>query len=534
MSLIPRTLAASLAIALPTLMGTTALSAAESDSTLSRVIVYQNGGAMLHRTAETASRKGETVLTFTGLPDAVGSDAIRQILSPGGQAIPFASVVAKTRYVLTSSREEVQDLEADLKAREKELAVAAFTEDRLTLQVNALSKMDISDDPDKKLAYIDDQVAKRHQDLLRVRTQIEDLEADVARILDQIKAVSDDEKAVVDVTVRLTEPLAQTVLPTLVYESERASWFRALEARLDSQTGEATLAQRAVIAQTTGEDWPVKIVELGNSRARANGQSFNPTSRFLTVVDPKEKRRGLAGTANMAAASPMLDQDRSPREGMRATRLRNEGLESRILLDQDGVIPASGTEVQLPLFDTNIKGAVFARVMPDRRTTPTLILEAKLPKDWSTESWMRTRIWRDGALLGETNWEPLEGGQMNRMPFGTIPGLDVDRRNLGATETGRRGENGERGEGIRVQYSATNTLPVPITLDVVTVTPIAGHEDITVTTPGGMTKPTITQWMGEKGVVLWRKRLTPGESWTINHGYDIRYPAALSLQTKRN
>lgn len=130
-------------------------------------------------------------------------------------------------------------------------------------------------------------------------------EKELSRLQRELDATRGRRAESLNVAVVLRAERAGTVQVKLHYFMGQAYWSPQYEARLDSEAGTLNLLQKAVVAQTTDEDWPNARLTLSTSQPSAELIAPDVGSEFidlLEVLRPEPRRFAQRITMESQAA----------------------------------------------------------------------------------------------------------------------------------------------------------------------------------------------------------------------------------------
>ncbi|RMB08528.1 mucoidy inhibitor MuiA family protein [Eilatimonas milleporae] len=491
------------------------------DSDISAVIVHEGGGATVSRQVSRSVPKGTSRLLFRGLPDLLTADNIRS-LSIDGRTLDILAVTVTKRAVTDPARPDIKTLMDRIKTIDTDLAALTRAAQRVDMGLGYLSRLS-SDSGDWRdaLNFIESQAEKLHMQQAEIAVKQADLVAEKTRIEKQIALMGNNALTVSDIQIRLTTPLARAGGMTLVTYTGNAFWRREFEARLDSDTGRIALKSHALVSQTSGEAWPADVMTLGPRQAAADGPDIDLPTRFVNIMPRPWKRE--EPIRPLAPASLARAEMANMEVAVTGARMKQDNFDTQFAIDLAETVPATGQPVRVPLEDMALDGTIVVGTAPERSEIAGMFIDATLP-DMAAADTPTVRLWRDGTYLGRTLWPSLRAGERVSLPFGSLPQIEVKYVDMGGRDTGRRFISGQRTDSVAVQFRLANRYRVPVTLEVVGTLPVSENETITVSLDDGATQPDERNWRDKPGLVLWRKTLQPGETWTIDHVYGIRYP----------
>lgn len=328
-------------------------------------------------------------------------------------------------------------------------------------------------------------------------------------------------------TVSLTSPARRTITLRLTYFQPDAWWRPLYEARIDSDTGELVLMQRAEVLQETDESWD--SVKLTLSTSEPGDQMDAPVvyPEFIDIRDP--------------AAAPAAKLDRLRRSAAQSLTADGEMLE-QVVVTANRVSRNVGTfavDYDIP-GQTTVSNDLDESVTLDidRFRFDTELVTVVVPRQ-STDAFLQTRFTYNEAT-------PLTGSEMKIFVDGVytgvsglptmLPGTDIELplgqdRRVTVTAKSQGGESSKSGiisrrkrETTDYLFEITNTRSQPTTVEVRDRVPVSRNDDVDVEIPGEATAATERDIDDQPGLLIWRRELGADETWRVRHIYTVSYP----------
>lgn len=301
----------------------------------------------------------------------------------------------------------------------------------------------------------------------------------------------------------------------LEYRVDQAGWEPIYEARLDTVEDRVEWRMTARVHQQSGEDWPAASMTLVTSDRRR----FYPVPALepLTIgfIDPE--RRPVRPMAEMAA--PALASGRAD-----AAKASDEtGFASQIAINRPARVPSGAGGVSLEVFDQTLDADVELRLAPQQSLDAVLVgqFEPSVAQPLPPGRW---EIHRDGQQQAGLSRQAVAPGEPVELSFGVDPRIGVDYRRQPDERAGHgligKFNQIERRRGIEVTSHHDRALPMTVLMRL----PKALDADIVVEPLAEMTSPSLRDHEGKAGVWAWRRDLAPGEPWSIDFAYRVRWP----------
>jgi uncharacterized protein (TIGR02231 family) len=536
-----------LAFAAASALGLVAVSATAADviadARIERVTVYRQG-ATVTRFAEVAVPAGTQRLIFRGLPADVDPETLQvSVANPGVQLggielarINEANFVSEPERDLRHRIEEAGDQEAVLK---DEIATAQN-------QLKLLDSLAANPGGSPNKAGVDSanlaavlgtmatgEVAARKRireatvQIRAIDARLEQLKADLAKIATTSKQ-STEVRAAVVANASLTAAVAVS------YRIASAGWEWIYQARLDTTAKQLRLDRQASVTQGSGEDW--KNVELNLTTALPNGDVATPALQSV-FVDFRAPQLQVNSVYNKSVAAPAAAAAAGmPAQEMVVTgsrRQRAEAVATEYVADYH--VPARVTVLAdrqarlFPIGQNAFDVALVARIVPSADPQAHLEASFKYTDALPIEAG-QLALYRDGAYVGAAETAAFLPGADVRMPFGIDDRIRVAIRDE-ATQSGQKGLLSRQSvRETRQRIDVTNYHPTAIAVEVLDRIPVSKNADIRVEFLNGATEPTIRDFEGKAGVLLWKLEPAPQQTLSVHQAYSIQYPAGRQLQ----
>ncbi len=524
-------LASTLAVALPV------------TSEIEAVTVYQ-AGAMVTRSARIDVPRGVSQVTFEGLSSAVNAGNVRLEVAQGnaelGQ-IRFDRVQTEAAYDaqvrdLTEQIETVEALIGELEDRGKTAELKLKFLDGIAAGYakeswfeGARGTADV-ESWRAALNVLEDGAAAARATIREVKVAGREQQKVLSRLQRELRDLRGGSLSASRLNVALNAAAAQEVTVLLHYFVESATWSPVYEARLDSNAGALRLLQKAEVRQTTDEDWQDAVLTLSTSDPSGALAAPVPTSEFLDLVEvqpPMAKR-----SAPMALATDAIEEivvsgaarERATEVGAYAVNYRIPG---RVNVANDA---DEAQTFELATFE--MAAELVTRIVP--RQSLDAFLTAQFTYDADVPLYASSlQVYVDRVFVGES-WMPTAlPGQEMVLPMGQDRQVEFSLQDQG----GEKGEGGFIGrtktERTDLVFEITNRRRSLTTVEVIDVLPVAINKDIDVALGDDATPATEADFDDKRGVLVWRRNLSGGDTWRIRHEYEVEYPASKVLVRQR-
>lgn len=328
---------------------------------------------------------------------------------------------------------------------------------------------------------------------------------------------------------------------TLSYRVRGASWRPIYDARLDTRSTKPglELVRRAMIRQTSGEDWKDATLTLstlrvarGTAAPAINAERIafyerppTPAPMPRAAAAPQVEAMAMA-TQNAADASRRKSLASAPREAIEEAQAAVEAsaFQTEFTVPGKMALPSGNEEKSVRLSADKIEPKLAHKASP--MLDPTAYLEAAfLNKSEVPILGGEVLLNRDGAFIGKGRFAEIAPGSEARLGFGADERVKIARvpLNREAKEPGFLGSS--KSDEIRFRTDVRNLHAFPIDLTVLDRLPISEDQQITIERLPEMSKPDQENFEDKRGVFAWTTSLKPGEQRAFSTAYRIRWPA---------
>ena len=383
---------------------------------------------------------------------------------------------------------------------------------------------------------------------LKAKVQLRDLDKRIKNLRAQLAEKPNKRQRRTHLTVHVETEKAGKARFVVHYQIRGASWSPLYDARLQTADGKQTanlkLVRRAVIRQTTSEDW--SNVKLRLSTTNPTGRTKAP-DLFAWLIDYKSKPI-VSGVLEPMAMEEMHDgyADRK-RYKMKKSLSRSPG---QVALAKPAKLrhaKVNSGQFQMT-FDvankTTIKrdGSAKKVFLDALSLTPDVQLIAvpkKMQKAFLHASFVNktgnalipgsVSLFRDGVYVGQSRLGLVEPDQKLDMGFGVDSKVNVKwvRQDRVKGKTGLLTTSNSDVRKYKVTVVSGHKSPMKVT--VLDQMPYSEKETLEVSLLKASPKPTRTNVDDKRGVMAWDFTLEPQKSKVIEFGYQVVWPKDKSI-----
>jgi uncharacterized protein (TIGR02231 family) len=518
----------------------------EARSTVEAATLYPQG-AEVTRNATISLPAGTHELVFFDIPAAhqgAQPEGLQTKVN-GADLGPISIRTVKSTEAERLTTDAAVDVQATIEELENELATARQAVQRIALEgtaaedalrfINGLSAPEGASAEDI-IAFAG---AIRSQSL-EARLTIQDV---ALRIKDARKAMEDSTRALAEakttlqklittteyrnkITLEVNVAKAGEVEVDFTYLEQNAGWTPQYQAQVDTVEKSLTLKRTMAAVQLTGEPWVDVALSFATQQpSRRTAPSY--VSEFIRrLTDPVQVRqmkseRMEADLSVMDA--PMMSMSQAAPAEVRSAAPTHYGLN----LTYEYATPAT-------LYSSNAGVTEFAleplSLTPDLyvRAVPLFDAAGYLVADITNDSGEvilpgAVKLFRDGALLGETHIQTQVDGSEFELSFGAIDGIRVARVILDRNE-GDRGFISKSNESAsEVRLEVENLTPRVWAVELLDRVSVSEQEDLQVEWTA-LPAPDEENVDDKRGVLAWRFDLKAGDQKDVRLEEALEWP----------
>lgn len=372
--------------------------------------------------------------------------------------------------------------------------------------------------------------------LIRNNSQnINTINKEISKLKRQLSQAHGVSLASSELNVTLNAKKAASTKVLLHYYQAKANWKPSYEARLDSNSGSLSLAQQAIVNQSTDENWNnVKLI-LSTSEPTGELEAPKIYSEILNLYNPALKqKRSSFDNASMPLRSSLQEviisaekvEDYSPQVdiniGVFAVNYDIPGRAS--------VPNSSANDLHFDLSRDRVDVDLVTKIVPRESTDAFLAARFTHKQDLPMYAG-NMRIFVDGVYVGISKMPDVLPQAEITLPMGQDRRIDVQAR----SQVGKEGTAGiiskRNTESVDYLFTINNRRDTNTLVEVYDRYPIARNKAIEISIPRSATAPTEQDIENQPGVIVWRKELNPSATFEIKHQYTVSYPSKSKLTT---
>ncbi len=537
------------------------------ESTITHVTVYPEW-AYVTRVATVELPAGPSRLSLDQLPAWIDGESIRVGLS-GAAGVTLQGVSVRSTYLTRSTEAQVNEAEdavTALRDRIEDLnnRLAVFEEEKQYLK--GLRVFSAEATP-KDAAVREVEVAEMAAVQAHLRTQmLENLET-ITATRREVRALQPElaaaEKKWNDlrgrvrleqkqIVIELTADAATQATLEVGYLISGASWYPAYDARTDSNAGQVTLTARAVVQQSTGEDWsdatfalstiqPYLTREKPELKPWYIGAGFDLNSALSNTSSGGRGQISKGFRYGNDVALSRLDEIQQRQTEFNAINPQAAAAYGKVSLNRDNLIRVirqveeRGTTVE---FAVAGKHAVTTDGTPtdmplgvaSLATTRQYSAAPAVSRSTYVTGQMRNtgsfpvlpgevRIYTDGSFVAKSEMPFVAQNEKFELFLGLEERIKVTRE-LDYTRSSTASWSSKKRLDAAYVIEVRNFLNEPITLTISDQVPVSQNKDITVKLEEANPSPASS----DKGILNWALTLGGDQSQTIRYAYRVEYP----------
>lgn len=519
------------------------------NSEITAATVYSDR-ATLTRRAVVDIPAGDHTLVFSGLPVSLYPDSLRTT----GQAsadVTFGAVSHKRTssadYVvpkeqeLNAQLEKLEDQKRVYRVEKQALRTGKTFLDNIGKQAALRENEEIATldlDPESWGAASDSLTKKVEENLkasLMLDFKIRETDKKITKVRNELNQLRTGQKQSYMVSIPFEADKATTLTVELSYQQPNVGWRPVYDARLDVAGGEMSLVQYGSVWQRTGENWEDVKLTLSTARPHRGAGLPDLHPKWVNILQKRARHNYAAGAAVQAlsdgamteeSVAPAYAKAASPaREvSMQSAQINTEGFVGEYNIAGPATVLSDGTQSKLLIGTFETESAMQVQVKPQYSTEAYLVVTSTL-KGEAPILPGQVNLFRDGAFIGKAQLPMLRPGDEEDLSFGVDDNVRVTRNTL-------LDESSESGliskDSVVKRHYVTeikNLHKEPISVAVLETIPVSKDERIRVDVLEGKTTDGYARDVDQiKGLLRWSKDVAPKQDWTVNLGWEVRWP----------
>ncbi|EPX99279.1 MULTISPECIES: DUF4139 domain-containing protein [Ralstonia] len=508
-------------------MAAAAATQAATPSRITDVTLYPDSATIVRTTTVTA---GARSVELTCLPTTFDADSLRV---EGDSAIRVGDVRVETvpsegsacaKTALETQIRTLQDQRAALDVQLQANALSASYLKAVSERTGGDGRAPATDF--STLGRATDALARNAQEVF---TRQEQLKKRYAELKAQLDALQRTHGSGADTlrTVRIAVAAPRGGELRVSYQTARAGWRPAYQASVDSVRANVIVERQATLAQSTGEDWRGVRLRLSTGQPRNTPRGPEPYAWQLDIQPPPQAMPYPAAPVAAMAPAPRAKLGRSnePREADEAPLFEVNTVQTAFATEFEvpGAVelPSDAQKVTFTLASETLPAKLAARSTPRMDTAAYLIATVDRPQGiWPAGN---LQLRRDGAVVGNTQWNPAADDQKVTLPFGRddLVTVVVETPKTYQRSVGLLDNRNERQLGAL--YTVRNRHRDAIDVQILEATPVSQSDDIKVRSTFSP-EPAKRDWEHRPGVIAWEQTIPAGQSARFSADYLITYP----------
>lgn len=474
---------------------------------------------------------GQGTLEITGLPVSLQDQGIQVALA----GLPGASVqqvqverVEQEAFVAGETRRLQSELDAiEQRIQAQEDRIKSWNQQVMLMSAASSEPGELSPQELTEMAgTIQETTQNALKQIREIRQAMADDLAARDRLQRELAQVKHNAKASKTVRLAYQAPEAGELKAALTFQTRDAGWRSEYRARLTSEVegrpgGEMALEHQAVVRQATGIDWNNVELRLSTANVRRGTQMPEPESWVVHSKDPLVFERS---TGAKAAATLMMDAV-GVNEGV--TLDRSSRFTHSYAVGKPVSVPSGRAEQRLTIKTHLIPVDIATWMAPVLDPTGYIHASGTFGGDVPIPAGP-VALYRDSQSIGRTTLPELAAGEAITLGFGVDDGVKVRVIN----EVERSGEEGmwksEHVQRRQNRFDVTNHHPGAVAVRVFDRHPVS-EQDIVTVQPLTVSSPSTRDVDGKKGVLAWDRVVPPGETLSIQSGFEVRVPEGEAL-----
>jgi uncharacterized protein (TIGR02231 family) len=522
-----------------------------AQSTISAVTVF-NDRAMVTRTAKVNLAKGNNLITFENLPVMMIDDSIRADAKGSAQA-RISGLTLRTVYLDRSNEKRIRELEAEISSVERKIqkvetrktalgAQRAFIESIKVGWGERISKeLSLGKPTTNELTeanrFIGEGIYKIEDQMYDADAELKPLQGTLAALKNQLEQHRGNiKKEAREVDLNLEAPRDMELTVELSYLVNQARWEPAYDIRLAADGKSAELVYRAIVSQSTGEEWQQVAMSLSSAMPSLGISPPELQPWYVGFYNYRPLGEESIGTVRrqkiaMPAAAPMPMQmdaggasttDVAQKEQYRispVTALLTEG-QTSVLFNVPKPVDVSADGRQHSSVIALERVPVVAEYLAIPKLSPRVFLKSEVTNMTPYPLLSgEVHVFNDAAYAGKSHVKTVAAGEKFDLYFGVDDQVKLKRKATKIRKEAGLLAGNQISWNCLVELENLKSESISVTL--IDQIPLATNEEIRVSIRDPQPKPDEKR---TDGTITWKIAVNPGEKRKINYEIDVEYP----------
>ncbi|MFN3556994.1 MAG: DUF4139 domain-containing protein [Bacteroidales bacterium] len=500
-------------------------------SHIKSVKVYTQG-AEISRTARAALPAGTSEVVITGLPDQLDPGNI-QVSGTGIFSILSVShrlnhqVSAQHNQLLTQLQDSLDYYKNQLEVQQGMLKVYE-EEEALLLANRSIGGSDAGvkvADLRSMADFFRSRLGEVKRLQLETRRQITQLQDRHNRVRQQLVVHSArGNQPVGELVITTQAPRPVNAVFEFSYITWQAGWQATYDVRAENTDQPIELLMKAMVQQTTGEDWTDVALSLSTGNPRANRVKPELHTWFLRFVEPVQPQVKMDNRLRFAPDMLMEMEILPFAEGLDAAQMPVfSATESQLTTEYAVNVPftiSSGQQPRMVEVERNQLQAHYRWFAAPRIDREVFLLARVTGWESLIPLPGEANLFFEGSFVGKSFIDPASVADTLELSMGVDKGVVIERNRL--TDFSRKSILGRRTtETVAWEIVVRNNRNRRILLEIKDQIPVATHADMQIT----LEEQSGARFDSSNGMLYWNIDLGPNEIQRKIFRYSVRYPS---------
>lgn len=529
----------------------------EVSSEIVDVIVYPKW-AYVTRLAAVSLRTGITKYSFKNLPSWIDEDSLRvkfessiecTIIGTSIKAIdPAQSAEKKVKEAskkVTELRDKIEDLKSELSVLGKEekylvdLSVWKLQKIPHESAVREVKTQELRKVKTFIIQELLDNVSKRNI----LKRKIRDLKPELqekTKELNNLKNRMRLKKKEIVVEIRSKKDGKAKLFVS--YLISGASWYPTYDARTDGVKEKVLFSCKAVVQQTTGENWNEATFTLStiqpyilrekpvlspmyidkSSSSFAQKRISTTRRKRLEKIESEQNTFFYGQKENKSSLQGLLSNIQQAEQIIREVEGRGATVELKI--DGRYSVATDGKPVKLTVGEAELKSRPIYTAVPSVSRSTYITTDIQNAASFTLLPGA-IKIYIDGNFIGKSKIGFIAEGEEFELYLGFEERIKVTReldfKMSSSSSTGKK-------KRLKIAYSIVvkNYLNTAASIEIHDQVPVSQNKAVKIK----LLSHEPTAITNNKGIIVWSVKINPGKEQRINYVYQVEYPSSIYLQ----
>lgn len=500
-----------------------------------RSIVLYPDSAMIKKEAVVAVRKGENIITVSGLTVNLTDESVQVNINEKA-SVRISEVGVEKTYLHKTMHDKIQNLQAKLDSlndlintNSNEIAAIKSSIEFLRKIVPFPQNQKVTQaEVENHAKFIEKSSSANYERVAKLENNIKKLTEEKKALENELKGLRASRDESKTIRIKLLSNVDKEIDLGLSYIVTKAGWSAQYDVRADSVTGKIDIACYATIIQATGEDWKNADIEISTARP-VYGPAPELSAWYVDIFKPRVpvyKSKRSMEDADMQMMSMEKASAMAPAPIFEEPKIKTEATSFSFMIPGKVDIVSDNQPHRILIASSSKEAKLDYYAAPRLSRYAYLKAEMKNPFPFPIISG-QMNVFLDGRFVNTTavDEQILPDGDMN-LQLGIDEGIKLEKKLVKKFTQ----YSGLLSKGAQIGYEYTidiaSAKDKEIGISIKDNFPVSRNEQIKVFLDSPKKEEAK---LSDDGIISWDLKLKPNEKKTLKTKFRIEYAKNLKI-----